>query len=130
MHNRHMHHGPWIAAIVAFSGLVGIEVDKHPRSPLPFAEGIFNISSSRSTQYDHFIHLKTSLLVMLPPMTASLRSWWRWPPGALASRHNIKNPAPRHNTWLLGRIRRTNQLQLLIPAESATKAGAQRHPTV
>lgn len=49
MQNRHMHHGARAAAIVAFSTLVDIEMDKHSASPLRLAEGIFDISNSGST---------------------------------------------------------------------------------
>jgi hypothetical protein len=49
MQNRHMHHGAWAAAIVAFSTLVDIEMDKHRASPLLLAEGIFDVSNSHST---------------------------------------------------------------------------------
>ena len=49
MQNPHVHHGTWVTAIVAFSGLINIEMNKHSTAPLPFAEDIFDISDSRST---------------------------------------------------------------------------------
>lgn len=49
MQNPHMHHSTRVAAIVAFSALVDIEMDKHRTSPLLLAEDIFDVSNSRST---------------------------------------------------------------------------------
>jgi hypothetical protein len=49
MQNPHMHHGAWVAAIVAFSTLVNIEMDKHRTSPLSFAGEFLDLFNYRST---------------------------------------------------------------------------------
>jgi hypothetical protein len=54
MQNRHMHHGTRVAAIIAFSTFVDIEMDEHRPVPLPLPKAFLAYS----------IHIRLNMTIL------------------------------------------------------------------